>query len=95
MKQEQIEDFIDESEEVQGPSSEIYYPKLKETGYHLKTVRDISRIFIVLSFALMAMIIAVGFFKPEFSKYVLGLVWDKIAAVYLVIFGHMLGKNGK
>ena len=88
-------EVIDESE-VQSPPITALEPKLRSTSYHLiRALRDISKLFIWLSFILVGIVAVIGIFRPEFSKSILSLVWDKLGAVYLVIFGNMLGKNNR
>lgn len=84
-------DKIDE-QDIETPTNDFI--ATANTGYHLvKTLGDIAKLFIVLSFAFGGLIVLVGLWNPEYSKEIFSMIWDKIAAVYLVIFGHWLGRK--
>lgn len=87
-------EVIDETNLVNGgPPTDYFTPKLRSTRYHIKTFGDLSKLFLWLSFCLVVIIVLVGLIDKTFATETLVLIWDKIAAVYLVIFGHWLSQK--
>jgi hypothetical protein len=94
---ERNEEIIDETDLTigQGP---VPPPSVQDSKYKLDKARfeafsSIAKIFIILSFGIVAAAVLVGFVNPEISLKVLELIWEKLASVYLVIFGSLLGKG--
>ena len=91
---EEIE-VIDETRLVTGPAPEY---KLQDTKVRIAKIKYealtlIAKLFLLFSFGLVGLAVLAGFVNPEFSLKVLDLIWEKIASVYLVIFGSLLGKS--
>jgi len=85
---------------VDSPSTTSFDPtvaklKAKRDFEKTKRVGELSKLFILLSFLLVILIIGFGLVDTTFSKDILSIVWEKIAAIFLVIFGHVLGQSNK
>jgi hypothetical protein len=90
----ELNEVIDETEtdSASVPSEPTKVPtNLRLLSY--RTFGDISKLFIILSLALVAVTILIGIWNVDFSLKVLTMLWDKISAVYLVIFGNFLSKR--
>ena len=85
-------DMIDESS-IKAEHLPSLEPKIEDTKYMLKikTLGNISKLFIQYSLLIILLTILIGIHNPDFSKLTLELLWDKLGAVYLVIFGSVLG----
>jgi len=83
---------IDETS-IESQSATFFEPKTSKEKLEIKTFGDLSKLFIVISFMLIGVTIVLGLVDKEFANTTLALLWDKIAAVYLVIFGSLLGKR--
>lgn len=96
-EQNEVIEEIDESKIIDDRPPPT--PVLRDTDL-VKIVKEkirsftyIAKLFLILSFGVMALALLVGFINPEISLKFIEVILDKLAAVYLVIFGSLLGKK--
>ena len=99
MKDKKYYDSIDESD-IETPSASDFEPTLSEAIIKIKREKikawsSLSKLFIILSFGLFGLLALIAVFNADFSLKAFDILLDKVAAVYLVIFGYELGKGLK